>query len=902
MGTRRLVQEEDLLVFLPSRDPDVQLFERVSRTFGALRVALIGVEAPPGKDVFDPDVLARLQRATDGIRNVRGVDRVLSLTTVADVVPSTNGAGVELTQLVAAVPKDEAEVTALRKKAMSRPHIVGNLVSTDGRAALILVFLADAKTSTKDGGKTDSTLGERAVISAIESAVRTQTAELPVYFGGAAFAGRAIYEEAQQDVRRLSPIALLVLLGVVLISFRDPIGVALTIVSVAVATLLILGGMGWVGTKFTIATSTLPVILFASGSSYAVHLLGRYYLLSRGKSAASRVDSLVEAGRVVGPPLLIAATTTAVGFFSFVFTDVAPMRSFGLGAGFGVLLCWLVACTLVPAVVALWPGRAQSTSELSFGPLGRWLDGLWSWAVRHRAAVVVGLLLVGLAFVAPATRVTVRMEPRGFFRVGSTPWLADKFLDDRFGGATFVQVAVHGEFTDPATIRQVERLTMFARTLPGVTQVQSITQPLRLVEETMGGGNRLPLTAPQAANLYFFLEGEAGLAELLAPGRHDALIHIRMRGEAGPVSEALTRFVNELPAHPTAPTHHDVADRLEWFAQANNGHPDRGAIDRLVNVLAQPGDLDPEVAQARETSVLASLDEGGIVLPATKIEALKDAAREGPEALHAEVVRVTSSIDEAQLINDDVVQRVLEARQKLAVTRAQRPALTAMGLDAAKLDASSLHDVDATLDDLFADVHAAPAAMALSAEVAGEPVLDRGFSRSVGHNLNRSLLLSVCTVLVLLYFLFRSVAASLLCMGPSLLCTAILFGVMGLFGLHIDLGTSLVAGIATGAGSDFAMHYVFYLRGEEPSVVNRTVGPILIVSILVVSLGFFVLALGRSPVMHLFGALAGCAMALSALGSTLLVPALFHTVRRTSSMRSAQPVGASATEGKTHGP
>jgi predicted RND superfamily exporter protein len=52
VGTTRLRNEEDLLVFLPTNDPDVRLFEDVSRRFGSLRVAIVGVEAPAGDDVF----------------------------------------------------------------------------------------------------------------------------------------------------------------------------------------------------------------------------------------------------------------------------------------------------------------------------------------------------------------------------------------------------------------------------------------------------------------------------------------------------------------------------------------------------------------------------------------------------------------------------------------------------------------------------------------------------------------------------------------------------------------------------------------------------------------------------------------------------------------------------------
>src|SRR5262249_42478761 len=156
----------------------------------------------------------------------------------------------------------------------------------------------------------------------------------------------------------------------------------------------------------------------------------------------------------------------------------------------------------------------------------------------------------------------------------------------------------------------------------------------------------------------------------------------------------------------------------------------------------------------------------------------------------------------------------------------------------------------------------------------GEPVLARGFSRSVAHNLDVSLIVAIVLVLLLLYALFRSLRAALVCLFPSLLTLALLFAGMGWSGVTLDLGTSLVAGIATGAGSDFAMHYSWYVRRQPPDEVSRSVGPIMAVSIILVSLGFFVLALGRSPVMHLLGTLAGLSMALAALLTCLLLPGL----------------------------
>ncbi|MDB4966026.1 MAG: hypothetical protein JWN44_1715 [Myxococcales bacterium] len=815
-GAGRLRQEDDLLAFLPSHDPDVRLFQEVSHRFGGLRVGLIGVETPVGQDLFTAAHLDRIRTATETIRNLDGVDRVLSLTTITD--PVVEADGVDLRPLIPALPADERAAHALRDKVLSRQHVAGSLVSHDGRAAVIMAFFAD--------GASDRTLTH-----AIRAAAEKTLAPLTIYYGGAPFYGRAVYEEAQRDIRWLSPLALLVLLLVVVLSFRDLVGVLLTVASVAASTLVVLGAMGFAKESYNAATSTLPVILFASGSSYAVHILGRYYL---ERARATSREAILRALAIAGPPVAIAGATTAVGFLSFVFTDVHPMRVFGLACGGGVLVCWLTSLTLVPSVLALWPRRAVTAPELRL--VGAALAGLWHAAQRHRVWVLAIALVVGAAALRPMRRVAVRMEPRAFFRPGSEPARAGDFLDERFGGATFVQVALRGDFDDPATLREVDRLADYARSLPGVTQVQAITQPLVLIDEVMGGGRRLPVTRDQAANLFFFLDGEPGLRALITPDRRDALVHVRLKGEARPVVAALERFAAEELHHwPELPLPRDVAERLAWIA-SGAGHPAPPArIAKAIGPAHLPADDDPAWLE-RKAAIERSFREG-------------DAALLPPEAQ---------------------ARQLAEARRDLAVRRLMPPLMSRLGIP----DAEALR-VSMLLDDLFLDgPRGFQARVELHADVAGEPVLSRGFSRSVAHNLDVSLGVSIAMVLGLLYLLFRSFKLSIICMFPSLLTLASIFAVMGLCDISIDLGTSLVAGIATGAGSDFAMHYLWYLRRQSADEVTRSVGPIMVVSVLLVACGFLVLAFGRSPVMQLLGTLAGLTMAISALLTCLLIPAL----------------------------
>jgi len=88
VGLARLRQTDDLLIFLPPGNPDVAAFRSVSDTFGALQLAVVGIEAPAGDDIFSPELIHRLDEATRALKNVRGVDRVVSLTNLPDFAPS----------------------------------------------------------------------------------------------------------------------------------------------------------------------------------------------------------------------------------------------------------------------------------------------------------------------------------------------------------------------------------------------------------------------------------------------------------------------------------------------------------------------------------------------------------------------------------------------------------------------------------------------------------------------------------------------------------------------------------------------------------------------------------------------------------------------------------------------
>lgn len=819
LGLSGLREEEDILSFLPQNDPDVMTFRQVAGRFGALRVALIGVE-PEGADLFSPEVLGRLDRLSGALKNIEGVDRVVSLSTMTDLEPGSGS--VEVRPLVPSpIPTEPAAMERLRARALALPQVRGNIVSPDGKAALVLLFLAEGASTRR--------VAERARTLA--------RAELPgarLSFGGAPFAGQSIYDGTRVDVRRLTPLALLLFFVVVLFSFRDWLAVLLTVGTVGVSGLIVVGGMGLFGEPFTVVTAMLPVILFAAGSQYAIHILGRYYLL-RVKNEP--LESAEGALRIAGPPVTIAAAATALGFLSFLVMNIGPMRSFGLACAGGIFVCWVLAVTVLPATVVAWPRPYEKHRQLLW--LEDRLEGLWDAVQRNRWPILfLGLMLLAVS-ARYAARVTVRMEPRAFFRPGSEPALAQEFLDTRFGGSQFLQIAVDGDITHPASLREIRRLASFALAQPGVTQVQSLLDPLSLVGEAMGTGRGLPPERKQIGNLLFFIEGEPAVRQLLTQDRQSALLQVRVSGDPrGPLGSLEGYLRHRFPLKPRAHTEAELREELGLLI------PPKERSLRAEPLAAALGSARRRAAAARaEIAELRRKAEAPDAPP----------PGEGPDP-EEEVRRAALAAMGAEVLGALGGPEALPGERRAAA--------------------------DLVLQEILDPVPPGEPqpTQGLSANVSGEPVLDRGFSRAVEQNQWASLRVALIGVFLVLLLSLRSAFAAVVCMLPAGLALAVVFGGLGLTGRPMDIGTSLVGSIVTGSGADFAMHYMWYLQRNKPREVARNVGPVILITAVLLAAGLGVNALGNSPPIRLFGWLAAGGLCLSAAFTFLLVPALLQRV------------------------
>jgi uncharacterized protein len=279
----------------------------------------------------------------------------------------------------------------------------------------------------------------------------------------------------------IGPIALVLVLGLLAVAYRDPFDVVLGVAGIALVLAWMAGFVGWLGIEFTQILIAVPFLLIGLSIDYAFHVVMRYR--EERSVPGADVGRAIRLG-LAGVVVAIGATTvtTAIGFFSNLTSALESIRDFGLLSGLGILAAFVVFGALLPAVKYELEGLLESRwgrrEKRAFGT-GRVLAcvlGIGTVAAKRAPVVVVVLvLLVSLGGAYGAANVETSIDENDFlpeerpawmesvpepFRPGQYTLQADaRYLDATFGAAnegSDVDVLVGGDVTDPAALAAVE--------------------------------------------------------------------------------------------------------------------------------------------------------------------------------------------------------------------------------------------------------------------------------------------------------------------------------------------------------------------------------------------------------------------------------------------------------------
>ncbi|MCA9662065.1 MAG: MMPL family transporter [Myxococcales bacterium] len=885
-GVDDVREDNDVLAFLPPDHPEVKNFHEVAERFGMLEIGLIGLQIADG-DVLSVEAVDQIRALSKTLGELPGVKVVLSYTDLPN--PVVHDDGLEVAPLVPDQLRDPAEI---RSRVLGSRDAVGNLISADGEAAALMVFLLHEKERDVDA--------RAELLSRIREVTRERwTGE--AHFTGAPFIEQDAALASRADIVRLSPIVIGVLIlvsGVLLGSF---VAAILNVLVTGLGVGLVMGAHGVFGEALTIVSSSIPVMMVALGGAFGVHVLAGFQR-QHGESSRARASAVI---RELWRPVLLSGLTTSVAFFALLVMPQVPMQRFGVAAGVGVLVLLALALFLMPALLALLPSGWMKPKPERPMPL-RVRPPLWA------------LLVLAVAGVALSARMTADPDTGNVFSADSEPRRASAFFDDHFGGSIFLQVTVEGPLGEAVSLRELRVISEQVAAIDGVVDVRSMVDPVEVLNEALGGRRGIPETAGRAARVLTYLIGHPAMAQLMTDDADGALVHIKLAPMPGAEQVAVTAKVREVleryrggDVMYAAPTSipavrevqvAEVAARLSRLL----GRP----ID--ASLLASDAGLTPTPELRAAITVLRdraldSEDSPVEGVPREEIEAIDPASLITPRGAELEALLRSKlpTLAEADPEGIGFAAKFLGAwiDEELVKHRA-RQRCVALGLeDAPAPDANpsptedgpptcaSLEPALSELADEEWRVVSPPAGVDAAAirevpfrpRLTGQPVIGEAFAESVTTSLLSSTAVSVVGLALVLL-----VARQLFALAPALWTLAVTMGALSLLGVPISVGTSMVSCIAVGAGVDFAIHLLFRARQHQGpdagQIAVHEIGAVVLISALQLSAAFLVLLnSGMSPLRD-FGVGLAIGLLGAGLGACWLVPAL---TRRRSSAKKA---------------
>jgi predicted RND superfamily exporter protein len=843
--------------FLPDDVPARLISDHFEETFGNSVSIMVGLERETGS-VFDPSFLTRIQEYVRRIEELEFVGDVSSIMTMDYI--TARGDAILVTDLVdegfAGTPEEIAE---LKRRIASWNIYEGAIVSEDLSATQILIPI-DVRQA--DAGKSEVV----ATLIAARDTAREMFEEFAkVYVTGAPVMSATITESAIHDVVLLVPLMLVVLLGVLIFTFRRASGVILPFLTVVIAVIWPMGLTPLLGIKLSLIAVMMPMILAAVGSAYGIHVVTHYLEETKGRTlSVDEHRALIFAViRKIIKPVFLAALTTLAGFLSFCFTPVVPIREFGIISSVGVMSAFILSITLIPACYLIQGPRTEKAKQnraagARQAESGTTIaEGFLSVANHRRLVLVLTVIIAGIS-VWGSTKLIIDNVTVEYFNENTDISRSDRFIREKFGGSKSVNIALEADTTealldpkalgamDEISAALMERNPLVGKIVGFPDMIKRINQVFNADESPLGLGPADPPQTDDSFGFGFAGDGEdsfgfgfgfddSGTEEFTGNATGADVTDENAAGNAAILAAPLT-----------------TAELLSMLDTASGARADMKAKD-LVRSLMRQTNYD-------------GLAYYEIPRDPAKYGKTTDAELEGIIANYLALL----AGDNTDYSNDPMEPTAIQSTVQLR---------TLGQIDTMEV----VNAINAYAEEAFPDT--------VRFTVGGGSMLEVALTDLMIESQLITIAFSVQMVFVIIAMSNRSLAAGLICGVPILIAIFCNFAVMGVLGIKLNIATAIIASLIVGIGIDYTIHfldafkfeYLARKEGEDDKEVLRRAfkssGKAIITNAVSVGAGFAVLAFSDFQIMADMGILVAFAMIITSLLSLTVIPALLVTVR-----------------------
>lgn len=537
--------------------PELRAMER---DFGADHGVMIYLRAD---DLWTEDRLKAIQSLGFALEEIPGVSSVKTLLDATNI--RDKGDYVDAGPLIDIVPTDPAPLAQARDDALYSPLIRELYISPDGNATALSLSYAS---------KPEDPAHELSMHAAIEAELaKVRPLFNNVFQLGWPRLSHEIDRGLVSDLKLLTPLALLILIGTVTFFLRSPRVIPIPLVTAGITILWTLGFMAAVDIPITLLTAILPALIIVVGSVEDVHLTSSYL---EGLPAAGndvRLRAVAHMAHHVGPAILITSFTTVLGFASNVITEIPMIREFSLAAAFAMAANLVVTVAAMPIMLhGFGPLRnpLRTAEDMPRGFIGWVVRGVEVLTERHPAKVIVTFVAVLATAGTGIVNLKVNNDPMTYFHTRHAFVRDATTVHEELAGLKSFGVVLRAK--DKGWFKTVEGLQTLARVQavvaaePLYDKTLSLADLMALMHQEMHKGDRAFNTVPDTQedfDLYLSSMPRSELESFVTEDFSVAQIKVRHDvSDSGQLNAAVDGLIEVLPAL--------LGDRAEFAVTAKD--------------------------------------------------------------------------------------------------------------------------------------------------------------------------------------------------------------------------------------------------------------------------------------------------------------------------------------------
>lgn len=417
---------------LPADDPVLKDYDAFKARYGEDgSVLILGFQ---DSTMFKLEKFNNWCALGDSIKKIDGIQDILSIGRLYNVVPNDSLEIFEYPQIVSRPPQTQEEADSIKKVIFNLPFYEGLIINKKNYVTVMAITFTQKELNTKNRLSIVAKIKELALSFGTNNKIK-------MHFSGMPYIRTEYMRKISYESTLFLILSILVTTFILFIFFRYFNAVFFSIIIVLFGLAWALGTMALLDYKITLLTGLIPSLIIIIGVPNCIFLINKYQaeLLLHG----NKTKALTRMVQKVGLSNLLANLTTAIGFGVFYFTNSSLLMEFGVVAAINVMTTYGIALFLTPIIFSYLPEpKPKQMKHLNGKIINKLISFIDNLIHNHRPAIYICITIVTLISVF------------GFMQIRANGYVVDdlpkndpiltdlRFFEKNFNGVLPFEIAI----------------------------------------------------------------------------------------------------------------------------------------------------------------------------------------------------------------------------------------------------------------------------------------------------------------------------------------------------------------------------------------------------------------------------------------------------------------------------